>query len=107
MASLGVIVPSMDETEPRRVNSAIRQLAEGRSNATGLVTLTAGAATTVVTALNCSSGGTVLLQATTANAAAEIGAGTIYIGTVDNGTFTVTHANNAQTNRTFRWVALG
>ena len=45
--------------------------------------------------------------AKTANAAAEIGNGTMYIGAVNNGAFVVTHANNAQADRTFLYVALG
>lgn len=107
MASLGVIVPSADETDQRKVISTVRQLSEGRSNATGTATLTASAASTVVTALTCGEGSTVLLMPTTANASAEIGAGTIYIGTVANGSFTITHANNSQTDRVYRWVAIG
>jgi hypothetical protein len=31
----------------------------------------------------------------------------MYIGTVANGSFTVTHANNGQTDRTFMYAALG
>ena len=40
----------------------------------------------------------------TANAAAEIGGGMLYVGqaTMKNGECVVTHANNAQTDRTFR-----
>ena len=37
----------------------------------------------------------------------EIGNGTMYIGTVNNGSFVVTHANNAQADRTFLYAALG
>lgn len=107
MSSGGIVTISPTETRPHKIVTAIRQLAEGRSNATGVVTLTASAASTVVTAVNCSVGSTVLLQPTTANAAAEIGAGTGYVGTVANGSFTITHANNSQADRTFRWVALG
>ena len=86
---------------------AISQLAQGRSNAVGTATLTANAATTTITAVACGSGATPILTATTANAAAEIGAGTLYVGTVSNGSFVVTHANNAQTDRTFKWAAIG
>jgi hypothetical protein len=38
---------------------------------------------------------------------AEIGNGTMYIGAINNGSFVVTHANNAQADRTFLYVALG
>ncbi|MBN9497859.1 MAG: hypothetical protein J0H39_13970 [Alphaproteobacteria bacterium] len=45
----------------------------------------------------------------TANAAAEIGAGTLYVEASDMkaGQLTVRHANNSQTDRTFRAVIIG
>ena len=43
----------------------------------------------------------------TANAAAEWKNGTMYIGTVTNKSFVVTHTNNAQTDRTFMYAAVG
>lgn len=107
MASGGTLSLLPSETDLRKIVLAVRQLAEGRSNATGEVTLTVSDTSTVVTAVNCSSGSTVLLQPTTANAAAEIGAGTGYVSTVASGSFTITHANNVQADRTFRWVCIG
>lgn len=100
-------VPSITETSPVRIVQAIRDLFAGRSNAVGTVTLTANSATTVVTALNVGAGSRVFLMATTANAAAENGGTTLRISSVGQGTFTITHVNNAQTDRTFFWVALG
>jgi len=98
---------SVEERELARIVRAVRQLAEGRSNAVGAFTLTTGAASTVVTAPTCGTGSSVLAFPKTANAAAELGNGTMYIGTVANGSFTVTHANNAQTDRTFMYAAFG
>jgi hypothetical protein len=95
------------ETNLHRFTLAIKQLGEGRSNAVGSVTLVANAATTVVPAINCGSGSTVLLFPETANAAAEYGAGTLRIGNVGNGSFVITHINNAQNNRTFRFACFG
>jgi hypothetical protein len=60
-----------------------------------------------VTAANCGSGSTLLLTPATAPAAAEVGNGTLYVSTVANGSFTVTHANNSQAVRTFLYAALG
>ena len=107
MSSGGTVALSIAEKDPSRIVQAVRQLQEGRSNATGLATLTASTTTTLVTAVTCSAGSTVLLQPTTANAAAEIGAGTGYVSTVADGSFTIAHANNAQTDRTFRWHCVG
>jgi hypothetical protein len=41
---------------------------------------------------------------TTANAAAEIGNGTIYVSSRGKQTATITHANNSQTDRTFAYA---
>jgi hypothetical protein len=100
-------VPHVNETSLTRIIQSIRDLYAGRSNAVGTVTLTANAASTAVTALNVGASSRVFLSPTTANASAEFGNGTIRISAVGSGTFTVTHANNAQNDRTFYWVALG
>jgi hypothetical protein len=74
------------------------------------VTLTLSAATTVVTPTfsgTVAEGSTPILTATTANAAAEVGNGTIYVSAVHNGSFTITHANSATTGRTFLYAIQG
>jgi hypothetical protein len=95
------------ETGIFRVVQAIRQLIQGRSDATLLVTLAAGATTTVVTAINCSKDSEVFLSPRTANAAAALP--TTYIKSVDilNGSFSITHANNGQTDRTYGVLCIG
>ena len=93
--------PSSSEKDPVRLSRAIRDLFAGRSNAAGEFTLRTGQATTVVTAPNCGAGSRIMLQAASANAATEVGNGTIYVSAVAQGSFTVTHANSATTNRTF------
>lgn len=100
-------VPHPGERDARRIVQGIRDLFSGRSNAVGTVTLTASQATTTVTAINCGADSKVFLMPTTANASAEFGNGTIRISAVAGGSFTITHANNSQTDRTFFWVALG
>ena len=100
-------VPSPQEQDIYRAVRAIRDLFEGRSNAVGTFTLTTSVATTTVTAANCGSGCTVLIQPATSTAATELGNGTLYIGTVSNGSFVVTHANSGVANRTFRYAAFG
>jgi hypothetical protein len=98
---------SPSETQPYRLVNAIRQLMQGRSNAAGSATLAAGAATTTVTAPNCAPGSQVFLFPRTAHAAAELAAGGCYVSAVASGSFTLTHANNSQTDRTFSYVCLG
>lgn len=102
-------VPGITESDLKKIVLAIQQLAAGRSNAVGTVTLTANVATTTVTDMNCAAGSAILLMPTTANASAEQGAGTIRIATATilNGSFVITHANNAQTDRIFRYAIQG
>ena len=89
------------------LTDAINLLQEGRSNAVGTVTLTAGATSTTVIDNNFESAMVVLLQPTTANAAAALA--TTYIADADKskGTFTITHANAVSVDRTFRYVRFG
>lgn len=96
---------SSNDKDPRRIIEAIQQITQGRTNAGGSVTLTANAASTTVTAQVCGSGAGVFLFPKTANAAAALA--TTYVGTVSNGSFVITHANNAQADKSFFWIALG
>jgi hypothetical protein len=96
---------STNETDQGKINRAIQQLEQGRLNVTGSCTLAAGAATTTVKAANCAAGSQVLLTAKTANAAAALA--TTYVSAVANGSFTLAHANNAQTDRIFGFAFLG
>ena len=102
-----VYVPGINESDPKKVILAIQQLAAGRSNAVGTVTLATSSATTVVSDRNCAAGSVPLLIPASANAATEIGNGTLYISTVTNGGFTISHANSATTGRSFLYALLG
>ncbi len=81
----------------------------GRTNNVLDVTLTASAASTTVTDARIGVNTVLLFMPTTANASAEIGAGTIYVGQSGrvNGSVAITHANNSQTDRTFKVVLVG
>ena len=100
-------VPGITETDLKKIVLALQQLAAGRSNAVGTVTLATGAASTVVTDKNCAAGSTPLLTPVTASAATEVGNGTIYVSAVTNGAFTLTHASSATTGRTFLYALHG
>jgi hypothetical protein len=100
-------VPGITETDLKKIVLAIQQLAAGRSNAVGAVTLATSSATTVVTDKNCAAGSTPLFTPTTASAATEAGNGTMYVSAVTNGAFTITHANSATTGRTFLYALHG
>lgn len=103
-------VPPLSETDLKKIILSIQQLAAGRSNAVGTVTLTTSSATTVVAPTQSgviAPGSTPILTPTTANAAAEVGNGTIYVSSVGKDTFTITHANSATAGRTFLYAILG
>lgn len=91
----------------RRLAFAINQLINGKSNNIGSVTLTASQATTTVSDRRAGVDSVVTFEPTTANAAAEVGAGGMYVSAHGGGSFTITHANNAQADRTFRYVVTG
>lgn len=112
--------PSVDDKDVSKSNLAIQQLASGRSNSNGTVTLTQNSATTVVTtrpgtvmpASTTPSGvaipaSHITLTPLTANAATEFGAGTWYISSVGVDTFTITHVNSATASRTFSYAVTG
>ena len=106
---------STQEKDLSKFALAIQGALNGRSNVAGKVTLKAATTTTSVSptdptnpgASTCAAQTAVLLFPTTAHAAAELAAGGCYISAVAKQTFTITHANNAQTDRTFFYVCLG
>lgn len=100
-------VPGIAEIDLKKIVLAIQQLAAGRSNAVGSVTLATSSSTTTVSTRNCAAGSTPILTPATANAAVEVGNGTMYVSAVANGSFTITHANSATTGRTFLFALVG
>jgi len=91
----------------RVVAEVVNNLMDGKDNATGDVTLTANQATTTLADLRIGADSAILFMPTTANAAAEIGNGTLYVSSRGKQTATITHANNAQADRTFRYAIRG
>jgi hypothetical protein len=102
MAGL-TLAPS--EIDIYKIVMAVRQLMEGRSNAIGQLTLTATTTTTTVAAPNCGPNSEVFLSPRTANAAGALA--TTYVSAVAAGSFTLTHANAASTDRTFGFETRG
>lgn len=84
----------------RKLAEAIDQIANGASRTVGTLTLTAGTASTTVESVYVAPASHITLTPTTANAAAALA--TTYVSARNNATgFVLTHANNAQTDRTF------
>lgn len=95
------------ETSPRRIANAINNIIDGRTDNYGNCTLTASTVQTVVSVAQSqvSENSHVTLTARTANAAAALA--TTYVSDVSNGSFTLTHASNAQTDRIFSYAWIG
>lgn len=104
------IIPPRDEAALRNWLSllavAVNALARGRLDSVIEVTLDANSATTTVTNELITPNTVMLPMPVTANAGAELGAGALsYLTTT--GAATITHANNTQTDRTFRFALIG
>jgi hypothetical protein len=80
-------------------------LLNGQSRNRGSVTLTANAASTAVNDARFQSAQTVVLSPMTANAAAALA--TTYVSARTAKQFTLTHANNAQVDKTFEYIFVG
>ena len=93
--------------DPRQTAQAVNLLIDGKFNSTGTVTLTASAASTAVTDYRAGPDSVIVFTPTTANAAAEQGGGTMYLSARAKQGFTLTHANNPQTDRTFLYIVIG
>lgn len=91
----------------RQLVEALREIYNGKSLAIGSVTLAASSATTAVTDYRVGTDSVISFMAKTANAAAEVGAGGMYVSARGKQTFTITHANNSQTDRHFDYSVQG
>lgn len=87
------------------VADAVNRHNEGKFNATKDVTLTANTTTTTVTDSRISPTCALVLSPKTANAAAAVG--TTYVSSQSQGSAVLTHANDAQTDKTFRLAIIG
>lgn len=102
-----MIVPAWNSKNPTDIIKAIRQLADGRSNVAGQATLRANETTTTVTNAAIPAGCFPVISPASSTAAAEWAAGSIYVSSVANGSFVITHANDASTTRKVNWYAVG
>lgn len=97
-----------DEREHRRRLAAAANLAmAGKLNATLDVTLTVNQMTTAVNDPRLTAASFIGFCPLTANAAGEMGNGTLYVAAQSSGALTLGHANNAQSDRSFRLLVIG
>lgn len=96
-----------------RISRVVNEIMRGRTNNVGTIILTANAASTVITLPKgiLSKDSAIIFDPITANAATELYGATMYVTTanrnVTNRTITITHANNAQTDRNFIYIIVG
>ena len=100
--------PQNSEIYRRKLNTAFNEiLLRGNTSNTGTVTLTASTTTTTVKNSRVGSEQFIAFMPRTQNAATELYGATMYVSSQNNGEFTITHASNTQTDRTFRYAFLG
>lgn len=90
----------------RQASTWMHEVNQGHLANTGVVTLAAGTASTVVQDDRVGEHSFIGLMARTANAAAEAASGNLYVLSGKK-TFTIAHTNNAQTDRTFTYNISG
>jgi len=94
-----------DDKFTKRLFDQIEALLHGRANNKGAITLTANVATTTVNNAAFESAMIPVFTPLTANAAAEMDG--MYISARTNGQFTITHANDANTDKSFEYIFVG
>lgn len=91
----------------RQIARIVNSLLGGKLNCTGSVTLAASTASTPLIDARIGPFSVLLFMPQTADAAAEIGNGTLYVSSQTAGAATLTHANNSQPDRTFAVAIIG
>lgn len=96
-----------EDQHRRRIAEWANQVMGGKLNNVGTCTLTGGVASTSVVDARVGVNSFIGFTPTTANAASELGAGTMYLKSTMKGVFTIKHANSASADRTFDFCILG
>lgn len=88
----------------QQVASVVNLIVDGKINAFGSFTLIANQTTTVVTDLRAGSNSIINFTPTTSNAAAALT--TTFISERAKQSFTITHSNNSQTDKTYNYIII-
>jgi hypothetical protein len=91
----------------RRIATVVNGILAGKTNNVATITCTAGATSTTINDPRIGPSSAMPLEATTANAAAELGNGTAWWSSKGKQTATLTHANAVSVDRTFRFPIIG
>ena len=89
--------------DPRQVAEIVNNLVEGKSNNSGTITLAAGSATTTtISDERIGYNSIILLMPTTANAASSLT--NVYVSARSQGSATLTHSANTNTDKTYGYI---
>jgi hypothetical protein len=97
-----------DKEHRREIARRLNLITQGKLNITLDVTLAANVASTTITDPRIGFYSAVVpAMAGTKDAAAELATGNLYVDTLTKGSCVVHHSNNAQTDRTIRFLIIG
>ena len=99
------IVNPMADEHRKQIAIVLNNSLDGKLNSTGSITLTASATTTVLADRRLGIDSVISFMPTTANASAGITS--LYVSSQGKQTATLTHANNGQTDRTYKYIIIG
>jgi hypothetical protein len=93
------------EEHRRQIAIVTNNSLDGKLNSTGSITLTASTTTTTLNDKRLGGGSVIVFMPTTSNASAGITS--LYVSAQGKQTATLTHANNGQTDRTYKYIIIG
>tara|TARA_B100000700_G_scaffold255457_1_gene288232 strand:- start:1146 stop:1460 length:315 start_codon:yes stop_codon:yes gene_type:complete len=102
--SIGYNKVPISSATPEELATAVNLLIDGKMNAYGSFTLATSTTTTTVSDLRSGPDSIILFTPMTSNAASALT--TTYISARAKQSFTITHANNSQSDRTFSYIVI-
>jgi len=110
MANIGHPTPPLNYTDAirglREISVIVQRVMQGKTNNAGAITLDTNQSTTTIIDERVGANSKISLIATNAAAAVEAGAGVLYISSVGDSAFVLTHTNDT-TTRTFDYFIAG
>jgi hypothetical protein len=100
-------LPAPGPKTPQQVSDVVNRLLQGKFNNTFQFTLNENTTSTQIQYPLIGTGSSAFFMPLTANAAAEIAAGTMYVSSRAKGALVISHANAATTDRTFNIMIVG
>ena len=93
------------EVHRRQIAIVVNNTLDGKLNSTGTVTLTASQTTRTIADKRLGGNSVLVFMPTTSNASA--GMTSLFVSSQGKQTATLSHANNGQTDRTYKYIIIG